>query len=259
MSARPGAEFADADVVAAYIHRPAYPSALFDRLTALAPGRGRAVDLGCGPGKLALGLAPRFDEVIAIDPSAEMLAAGRAAAGGGDIRWVEGFAETADLPPPIDLAVAGASIHWMDPAHLFPRLDDALATGGALAILGGDEPSAAPWLEAWRAVLVAWVERLGGVWNGPEHRARNDAHKAWFDVAGTEVFAHPVTQPVEALIAAEHSRATWARFKMGALADTFDADLRAVLAPHAGTGAVSYEVETRVTWGRPRRTPRPLR
>jgi len=32
-----------------------------------------------------------------------------------------------------------------------------------MAIIDGDAPVAAPWIEAWRAVIVDWVGRLGDV------------------------------------------------------------------------------------------------
>ena len=41
----------------------------------------RVLDLGCGPGPLARGFAPFAREVIAIDPSSEMLAEAHALAG----------------------------------------------------------------------------------------------------------------------------------------------------------------------------------
>lgn len=40
----------------------------------------RVMDLGCGPGLLALAFAPFAKEVIALDPSVDMLAAGHAPA-----------------------------------------------------------------------------------------------------------------------------------------------------------------------------------
>jgi hypothetical protein len=56
-------------------------------------------------------------------------------------------------------------------------------------------------------------------------------HDPWFEVQGREAFTVQVRQPLETLIACQHSRATWARSKMGPLADAFDTDLRAALAP----------------------------
>src|SRR5213592_2950637 len=51
----------------------------------------RVLDLGCGPGPLARNFAPLVREVIAIDPSAEMLAEARVLAGrAANIRFIAG-------------------------------------------------------------------------------------------------------------------------------------------------------------------------
>ncbi len=55
-------------------------AAVLDRLTdlGLAPGRGRALDFGCGAGRLSHGLAQAgFGEVLGVDVSPTMLAAAR--------------------------------------------------------------------------------------------------------------------------------------------------------------------------------------
>jgi Methylase involved in ubiquinone/menaquinone biosynthesis len=84
----------------------------------------RVLDLGCGPGQLALALAPHAGEVVAVDPEPEMLriAAENAAAAGLEIRFVEG--SSADIGPGLDLgpgrfhlAVIGRAFHWMDRAR----------------------------------------------------------------------------------------------------------------------------------------------
>src|SRR5579864_5413141 len=73
--------------------RPPYAPALIRRV-ALATGLGlqhRVLDLGCGPGPLARGFVRFAGEVVAMDPSADMLAAARAlAAGIAGIRFVQG-------------------------------------------------------------------------------------------------------------------------------------------------------------------------
>ncbi|MFT2019479.1 class I SAM-dependent methyltransferase [Streptomyces sp. 796.1] len=82
-------------------------------------GRGRLLDVGCGPGTLALALAGHFAETVGVDPDAGMLAeAERAAAEdppASRVRWVRARAE--ELPAglgPFDVAVFGQSFHWME-------------------------------------------------------------------------------------------------------------------------------------------------
>jgi SAM-dependent methyltransferase len=247
-----GAEFLDGDVVAAYVHRPDYPSALYDALVDLMPKAGRVLDIGTGPGKIARSLAARVEEVIAVDPSAAMLTLGRSLDEGehSNIVWIEGFAEDLKLDDgSLDLAVAGAAIHWVDSARLFPKLALALAPGAPMAIVDGDAPTAAPWLEAYQTLIRSWVERLGGTWNGETHVALTTAHLPWLDIQGQETFTGPIRQSLDDLIACQHSRATWSRVRMGRLANAFDRDLRTALEPWASDGYLEFDRQTRLAWG----------
>lgn len=54
-------------------HRPTWPGELLDWIAAEAPSRSLAVDVATGGGQAALGLAERFDRVIATDRSGELL------------------------------------------------------------------------------------------------------------------------------------------------------------------------------------------
>src|SRR5690606_35842056 len=96
---RGGAAFDDPDVARAYMHRPPYHPPLYDFLVELVPCHRRVLDLGCGTGKLAHGLAAHFEHVDAVDPSLPML---RLADDGrhDNITWIHGFAETALLDGP---------------------------------------------------------------------------------------------------------------------------------------------------------------
>src|SRR5689334_4893420 len=82
-------------------------------VTGLRP-RHRVLDLGCGPGPLARRFAPLAREVVAMDPTPEMLSAARALAGTAtNIRFVAG--SSYDLGPALGsfhLVVMGRSFHW---------------------------------------------------------------------------------------------------------------------------------------------------
>ncbi|MCW2933012.1 MAG: putative methyltransferase [Actinomycetia bacterium] len=132
---------------AAYYERGRLPYApgladVFARSLAL-DGKGRLLDVGCGPGTVALRLAPLFEAVVGLDPDADMLTrASRAATGRGvgNAAWVRMRAE--DLPADMGSFRAvtfAASFHWMDR----PRVASAVATmldpGGAVVQV--DAPS----------------------------------------------------------------------------------------------------------------------
>lgn len=83
--------------------RVPYPAALADVLVDELDldGRGRLLDLGCGPGSLTLLLAPYFDQVIGVDPDEQMLIEGRReaeAAGITNVSWLRARAEELSSP-----------------------------------------------------------------------------------------------------------------------------------------------------------------
>ena len=69
-----------AGTAACYVrYRPSYPRKLLSDLLDRSgvTGRGRLLDLACGPGRVALDLASSFHEVRAIDLEPKMIEAGR--------------------------------------------------------------------------------------------------------------------------------------------------------------------------------------
>ena len=101
-------------------------------------GHGRLLDVGCGPGTVAIGLAHLFGEIVGVDPDGEMIAeAQRAAAAAGVSRaaqrWVQARAE--ELPAGLGtftVATLGSSFHWMDRDLVAATIMDMLEPGGVL-------------------------------------------------------------------------------------------------------------------------------
>lgn len=112
---------------------PAPPDALVGRED-LVPTAGRALDVACGRGTVAVWLARRGLAVDAVDVSPVALAAGRALAattGVAGVRWLEADLE-GGLPVtgPYDVVVCQ---RFRDPA-LYGPLAGALAPGGLLVV-----------------------------------------------------------------------------------------------------------------------------
>lgn len=153
--------------------RAAYAEALLHRVAEVT-GTGRAhrvLDLGCGPGPLARGFAPLVGEVVAVDPSPEMLAAARAlAAGLENVRFVTG--SSYDIGPQLGrfrLAVMGRSFHWMDRGDTLKRLDQMIEPRGAVALfhVGAPEVPANDWTRAWRDIRKRYEDDAGTRHRGP--------------------------------------------------------------------------------------------
>ncbi|MCM3844770.1 class I SAM-dependent methyltransferase [Pseudonocardia sp. DR1-2] len=123
----------DARHTAAGAGSPLPPDALRGR-TDLLPSSGRALDVACGRGAVAVWLAMRGLDVVAVDVSPAGLAAGAGLAAAHDVRvrWVEADLD-AGFPRDDDRYDVVVCQRFRDPA-LYPALRAALAPGGLLVV-----------------------------------------------------------------------------------------------------------------------------
>lgn len=122
-----------------YGARPAYPAVLIDALADLRRGSAdRVADIGAGIGHIAVPLAERGCEVIAIEPAERMLEHLRAAALSRELRITAQHATAEALPLPtasIDVAIVADAIHFLDKELAALEIARVLAPAGALAIV----------------------------------------------------------------------------------------------------------------------------
>lgn len=126
------------------------------------------VDAGCGSGRVTQALLERLPggRAIAVDASAEMLAAARERLGDDPrVTYLEADLTRLELDEPADAILSTATFHWIaDQAALYRALHGALRPGGQLAAQCGGEGNIADVRGAVAAVLAAdpeLGERLG--------------------------------------------------------------------------------------------------
>ena len=141
--------------------RPDYAPGLIADVAALCglDGAGRLLDLGCGPGQLAIALRPWFAEALGMDPEPEMLALAerRAAEAGATITFRQGssYDLAAELGP-LRLVAIGRAFHWMDRPATARLAAGLLSPGGALVLFRTDHLPVPE--NAWRIEYDAMLE-----------------------------------------------------------------------------------------------------
>ncbi|HEV2169362.1 MAG TPA: class I SAM-dependent methyltransferase [Candidatus Binatus sp.] len=255
-----GRRFSEARMAENYRFRPPYPPEVYRTLLELMSGHPRIVlDAGCGTGKIALGLIDRIDRVDAIDPSDAMLRVARSFPGAENpkIRWIHSAIEDAPLDPPYGLVVAASSIHWMDLDRTLPRFADVLADGGMLAVLDGDAPVDTPWEREETAFMIDFVAKLEGRrpqwWKTVRERFAEPVleHPAFERVGHRITRPVPYSQSIGDYLRCQHSRATWSEDHLGEDATVeFDSAMTTILKRYARNDTLTFEVQTRIEWGR---------
>ena len=238
-------------------------------------GRGRLLDVGCGPGTVTLPLAPLFEAAVGLDPDPEMLAcASRAAARRGtqNATWVRERAEA--LPAGLgsfQVVTFAQSFHWMDRPRVAAAVATMLDPGGAVVQV--DSRAGALPAETGRGSLPfpappdEALDQLRRQYLGPGRRAgqgiRNTSPSGEdevFQQAGflpAETVTVPdrraVEQTVDDVVARVFSTSSTAPHLFGDRQADFERDMREILrqASPAGRFAVRLPDNILRIWRRP--------
>lgn len=128
-------------------YRPGYPESVYDFISEMAgleSATSSILDLGCGPGIIALALADRASSVFGVDPAPDMIAQAEVAArsrGFHNVKWLCATAEEfGDEARTYDLITIGSAFHWMKRELVAERVHRLLRPRGVLAAAGRREP-----------------------------------------------------------------------------------------------------------------------
>ena len=237
---------------AAYYDRGRLPNApeladAFEKALGL-DGRGRLLDVGCGPGTVTLPLADLFQEVVGLDADAGMIReAQRLASERGvmNARWVQRRAE--ELPADLvtfNVVTFAASFHWMDRQLVAGIIRRMLEPDGAVVHVDNRHQDDLALDDALPAPPVERIAELRRAYLGEDRRAgqgiRNSSpgdEAAVFRAAG---FAGPelvvvpdgrtIVRSADDLVAETFSLSSSAPHLFGDRLSQFEADLRRALA-----------------------------
>jgi ubiquinone/menaquinone biosynthesis C-methylase UbiE len=236
--------------------RAPYAQAALDLVVeTFAPGPGaRALDLGCGPGSIAIPLSRDIGEVVAVDPDAEMIAEGRRLAvsrGRENIRWLHARAENiASSAGPFRIATIGQAFHWMDRDAVLAKLAILIEDGGGLALInpGKRRPQ-----ESWEPLAGQIVDKFLGPRvrhpssnpREPEHEPALRRSECFFELKAHE-FPNAITRDVSSIIGCIYSISSSARPLFGDRTKAFEAELSEALLGLNPAGVFTEKIETEV-------------
>ena len=226
--------------------RPPYGAPFFEAV-ALELGLDRSqrlLDIGAGPGILAIGFAPYCREALGVDPEPGMVEAARAAAkrAGVAVTFVEGrFESVAAKLGAFDIVTIGRAIHWLEPEPARAALDRVLAPRGRVLICGATSvrDGRNPWLQTFNAVRDRWKG----------DRPSRDHHGFFadgqFKRTGTIRVEGTYTVPVERLVERVLSMSTSSSDRIGDEVPVMKRAMREALAPFAAEDMIEDIVEAR--------------
>lgn len=168
--------------------RPAYPTALYDDLAAIAGLTASAcvLEVGCGAGQATSELARRAGRVVALDPGPNLIEAARARTAGQAVEFTVARFEDFEAPAgSFDLIASAQAWHWIAPQISFPKAARLLRESGWLAVFGHVQtPPDGAIAEAFER---AFDELAPGVWGSPHPTAGYLPSGPWeqmFDASG---------------------------------------------------------------------------
>jgi SAM-dependent methyltransferase len=234
--------------------RPPYAAALIRRVVQLCgvDASCRVLNLGCGPGPLALAFAPFVGEVIGIDPEPEMLRIAREEAARAALRIEFRAGSSGELGADLGtfrLVVIGRAFHWMERRETLARLDQIIEPAGAVVLFGDDHPKVPDnrWGETFERLIGRYAEAdaARATWRAPgwlSHEAMllDSPFPHLERISAIERHATPVERLVDRAL----SLSSVSHGQVSARADDLAREMREAMTRFARDGLVTEVVES---------------
>ncbi|MFC2069662.1 class I SAM-dependent methyltransferase [Chloroflexota bacterium] len=245
-------------------YRPDYPEQVIRLLMKKfnLNGNSKVLDLGCGTGQVALRLAPSVSEVVAIDPTNEMLEEGKALAARREIhnvKWLKSesthLTKIASDVGTVDLTVIARAFHWMDREQTLRDLYQLTRTGGGLAILLDVGPesdsSSAPWQSIISDTVISWlgdIRKAGtkGTYVHPQKRFESYLSESQFHNLESVEFETDRLWTIDQIVGYLYSTSSASIPVLGDKKESFEEDLRNRLSMYKPNGLFDEKTITRV-------------
>ncbi len=203
------------------------------------------LDVGCGPGPLAIGFAPFVATCTALDPEPGMIDVAKAAAERARAHLSFRLGRIEDFPggESFDVVTIGRALHWLDRQSAPEVLERIVSSVGRILVCrsGSVEAPASPWLKSYQEVCRSWSD-------DPDRKHYRLEAAEWF--AGSQfhkIDSISVTEThrvsVQDLVGRALSKSNTSPAVVGDRQAEFAAEIRKTLEPFLQNGVLQEKIE----------------
>jgi SAM-dependent methyltransferase len=233
-------------------YREPYPPKFFEKVAEQIGLHGdeSLLDVGCGPGLLAIGFAPFVGRCTGLDPEPGMIAAAKAAAAeaGVTLPLIHGRIEEFPTTQTYDVITIGRALHWLKRSATLTVLERILAPDSGRILIcraSSTETGETAWVKHYQEVRRAWASE------SDEKHYRIDG-KEWFaDSCFRALGETSVTErrqvTIADLIGRAQSRSNTSPEILGEGQARFEAEIAAALEPFVQDGVMVEHIVARAS------------
>jgi SAM-dependent methyltransferase len=233
-------------------YREPYPQEFFQRVAEQIGlcGDEALLDIGCGPGMLAIGFAPFVGSCTGLDPEPGMIAAARDAAAGAGLvlPLIQGRIEEFPNIQTYDVITIGRAQHWLERTPTLAVLERILAPGSGRILIcraSSVETPETPWVKPYRKVRSAWA-------SGPAEKRDRLHPSEWFadscfGAVGETLVTERRQVTVADLIGRALSRSNTSPEVVAGRLQKFELEIAAALAPFVQEGVLIEQIVSRAS------------